>query len=140
MNIIGNYIFGLPEDNYESMNATLQMAIDLKCEFANFYCAMAYPGSALYDIAIKEGWELPGSWSGYSQHSVDMLPLPTRHLSASEVIQFRDEAFQTYFNDAGYLNLVEQKFGAQTMGEIKKMASHKLLRNFAANSLERNPA
>ncbi|MFQ5788246.1 MAG: B12-binding domain-containing radical SAM protein, partial [Thermodesulfobacteriota bacterium] len=43
--VIGNYIFGLPEDTNETMRETLNMAIDLNCEFANFYSAMAYPGS-----------------------------------------------------------------------------------------------
>ncbi|MBI4650464.1 cobalamin B12-binding domain-containing protein [Candidatus Desantisbacteria bacterium] len=59
ISVIGNYIFGLPEDNLNTMQETLDMAMDLNCEFANFYCAMAYPGSKLYDIAIREGWQLP---------------------------------------------------------------------------------
>ena len=48
------------------MQDTLDMAIDLNCEFANFYSAMAYPGSKLYLDAIKEGWELPETYVGYS--------------------------------------------------------------------------
>lgn len=73
--VIGNYIFGFPEDNLESMQQTLDLAIDLNCEFANMYCVMAYPGSKLYETALKENWELPEHWSGYSQHSVDTRPL-----------------------------------------------------------------
>src|SRR6185295_13032746 len=64
INIIGNYIFGLPEDTAETMQDTLDLALDLNCEFANFYSAMAYPGSPLYDQAVKEGWRLPERWSG----------------------------------------------------------------------------
>ncbi len=44
----GNYIFGLPEDNIETMQQTLDMAKSQNCEFINFYSAMAYPGSPLY--------------------------------------------------------------------------------------------
>ena len=51
INVIGNFIFGLPDDTRESMQATLKLAKELNCEFANFYSAMAYPGSKLYDIA-----------------------------------------------------------------------------------------
>src|SRR6185503_9771529 len=40
INIIGNYIFGLPEDTAETMQDTLDLALDLNCEFANFYSAM----------------------------------------------------------------------------------------------------
>ncbi len=46
INVIGNYIFGLPEDDFETMQTTLDLAIDLNCEFANFYSAMAYPAVA----------------------------------------------------------------------------------------------
>jgi len=45
MNIVGNYIFGLPQDNLESMNQTLEFAKELNCELANFYSAMAQVGS-----------------------------------------------------------------------------------------------
>ena len=68
--------------------------MELKTEFANFYSAMAYPGSPLYRQAVANGWALPATWSGYSQHSVDTLPLPTRHVPAGEVLKFRDAAFQ----------------------------------------------
>lgn len=109
--VIGNYIFGLPDDTLESMQETLDMAKELNTEFANFYCAMAYPGSQLYNIALKEGWELPKSWTGYSQHSYDIQPLPSKHLSAKDILKFRDDAFHEYFENPKYLNMIEKKFG-----------------------------
>jgi len=131
INVIGNYIFGLPEDDLDTMQETLNMALELNCEFANFYSAMAYPGSQLYNIALQEGWPLPEKWSGYSQHSVDSLPLPTKYLSAAEVLRFRDHAFHVYFNNPKYLEMITRKFGAETTQHIEEMASHKLLRRYA---------
>ncbi len=131
INVIGNYIFGLPEDDLDTMQATLDLAMELNCECANFYCAMAYPGSKLYDTAIKEGWPLPNKWSGYAQHSVDTLPLPTRYLTGAEVLRFRDHAFQVYFSSSKYLDMVSRKFGTETAQHIGEMASHKLSRKYA---------
>lgn len=131
INVIGNYIFGLPEDDLDSMQATLDLAVDLNCEFANFYSAMAYPGSQLYDLAVKKQWPLPEQWSGYSQHSVDTMPLPTKYLSGSEVLRFRDEAFQGYFNNPRYMEMITRKFGPETLQHIKDMASHRLERLYA---------
>lgn len=128
IHVIGNYIFGLPDDDLESMQATLAMSLELNCEFANFYATMAYPGSPLYATALREGWPLPESWSGYSQHSVDSRPLPTKHLPADAVLQFRDQAFQRYFSNPGYLEHVNRTFGPETVHEIREMASHKLAR------------
>jgi radical SAM superfamily enzyme YgiQ (UPF0313 family) len=130
INVIANFIFGLPEDDLESMQETLDMALDLNCEFANFYCAMAYPGSQLFGTAIDEGWPLPPTWSGYSQHSVDSLPLPTKHLSAAEVLRFRDHAFQEYFSSPKYLEMIGRKFGRDTVQHVQEMASHRLARRY----------
>jgi len=131
INIIGNFIFGLPEDTAETMQETLNLALDLNCEFANFYSAMAYPGSPLYDEAVRRGWKLPETWSGYSQHAVNTLPLPTRHLSAAEVLRFRDHAFNVYYTHQPYLDMIREKFGDDTVAHIREMTSHRLERQFA---------
>lgn len=128
INVIANFIFGVPDDDFETMQETLDMALNLNCEFVNFYTMMAYPGSALYHQAIKQGSKLPEKWSGYSQHSVDALPLATKFLSSGEIIEFRDRAFQTYFNSPAYVSLIEKKFGAETLHQIREMTSHKLAR------------
>lgn len=130
INVIANYIFGLPEDDLASMQATLDLALELNCEFANFYCAMAYPGSPLYNLAIERGWQIPEKWSGYSQHAVDTLPLPTKHLSAGEVLRFRDHAFQAYFNNPAYLDMITRKFGYETAQHIRDMVSHGIQRMY----------
>jgi radical SAM superfamily enzyme YgiQ (UPF0313 family) len=134
INVIANYIFGLPEDDHASMQATLDLALELNCEFANFYSAMAYPGSQLYNLAIKQGWPLPEKWSGYSQHAVDTLPLPTKYLSAGEVLSFRDRAVQAYFSNPRYLQMIQGKFGPETAQHILEMTSHKLTRKYAATN------
>jgi len=128
--VIGNFLFGLPEDDLESMRETLDLAKELNCEFANFYCAMAYPGSKLYEHAKREKLPLPDSWSGYSQHAYDTLPLPTKYLRGEEVLRFRDAAFTEYFMNPRYLSMIESTFGTQVADHIREMASQKLSRKF----------
>lgn len=126
--VIGNYIFGLPHDTPDSMRETLDMAKDLNCEFANFYAAMAYPGSKLYNLAIKKGWELPKKWIGYSQHSFETIPLRNEALTAAEILSFRDNAFHEYFNNPAYLRMLEEKFGAKVREHIQDITSVRLKR------------
>ena len=135
IHVIGNYMFGLPEDDLETMQETLDMALELNCEFANLYSAMAYPGSVLYQTALREGLPLPERWSGYSQHAVDTLPLPTKYLSGAEVLRFRDHAFQIYFSSPRYLEMIERRFGPETVAHLRQMMSHKLARQHAAPEL-----
>jgi len=126
IHVLGNYIFGLPDEDRASMQATLDLARHLNTPFANFYCAMAYPGSALYGLAQREGWALPQTWSGYAQLAVDTHPLPTRHLDAAEVLRFRDSAFQSYFSSPRYLSMIESTFGAGVRSEVAAMTSVRL--------------
>ncbi len=128
INVAANYIFGLPEDNFETMQATLDLALELNTEMANFYSAMAYPGSPLYGIAKKEGWKLPDTYAGYSQHSYDTQPLPTKYLSARDVLQFRDEAWITYHTSPPFLSLLKEKFGDKAVNETIKSTKIKLRR------------
>ena len=126
--VIGNFIFGLPDDDLPSMQATMDLATELNCEFANFYSAMAYPGAPLYQMAVEKGWELPESWSGFSQHSHDCLPLRTDHIPAEQVLRFRDEAFHRYFGNSRYLDMVERVFGPVTRRHVAEMSEHRLRR------------
>ncbi len=130
--VIGNFIFGLPEDTLDTMKETLDLAMELNCEFANFYCAMAYPGSQLFDLARQNGWQLPATWHGYSQHGFETLPLPTKHVSAAEVLRFRDEAFHHYFANRSYLTMIEEKFGRPVREHIERITAVRLKRRYAA--------
>ena len=71
---------------------------------------------------------LPENWSGFSQHSYDCTPLPTDHITAAEVLEFRDQAFQTYFSNTRYLDMVTQVFGRDTRNHVEDMAQHRLKR------------
>jgi len=128
ISIGANYIFGLPEDDLESMKQTLNLAEELNCEWANFYCNTAYPGSQLYQEALENKWKLPDSWSDFAQHSYEFIPLPTRYLSPEEVLSFRDSAFESYFQNPKYLNMVESRFGMDARKHIEGMNRLKLKR------------
>lgn len=128
INIGANYIFGLPDDNLDTMEQTLNLAKEINAEYANFYCAMAYPGSALYQEAVMNKWNLPETWNGYSQYSEDSTPLNTKYLSGKEVLQFRDKAWQDYYNRDAYLYMIESKFGTETLNHVKSLIDIKLNR------------
>ncbi len=129
ISVLGNFIFGLPDDTLETMQATLDLAMSLDLEYANFYSAMAYPGSRLFKEARPE--DLPAAWSGYSQHSLDTTPLPTATLTSAEVLGFRDAAFWWFFASGGYLENIDRKFGSRAVSEIEAMVAVDLPREAA---------
>jgi radical SAM superfamily enzyme YgiQ (UPF0313 family) len=131
IHIVANFIFGLVGDDFQTMQETLDMAKDLNCEYSNFYTTMAYPGSKLYDDLIRQGVELPTNWLGYAQFSEETLPLPTKYLSSSDVLRFRDRAFEEYHSSEKYLNMIDRKFGSKAVEHIKEVLKYKIKRKYA---------
>tara|TARA_B100000686_G_scaffold353924_1_gene461574 strand:+ start:1515 stop:3071 length:1557 start_codon:yes stop_codon:yes gene_type:complete len=128
INVISNYIFGFPEDNIQTMEETLDLALELNTEMANMYPCQALPGSPMFNKAKSNGWKLPNNYGGYAFLSYDSEPLPTNHLTAAQVLKFRDEAWQRYFTNPSYLSLVETKFGSKERSNVEDMAKIKLRR------------
>jgi len=128
INVGANYIFGLGHDNYDTMQETLDLAIELNTENANFYAAAALPGSPLYFKAKELGWKLPTNYREYGFLSYDCLPSPTFHLSAAEVLRFRDDAFHQYFEGERFLNMIRDKFGQKAVDNINNLTKIRLKR------------
>ena len=128
-----NYIFGLPDDDEKSMKETFDLSLRINSEWSNFYSGMAYPGSQLYPMAKEKGWLLPDDkdgpgWIGYSQHAYETLPLRTEYIKGSQVLNFRDKAFDIYFNNSDYLSMITKTFGKDTVEHINRMTKYKLKR------------
>jgi radical SAM superfamily enzyme YgiQ (UPF0313 family) len=128
INVLGNFMFGLPEDDFESIQRTLDLAFKMNCEFINIYCAIAWPGSQLYKNSIDKHIEMPKEWAEYAQHAYGFIPLPTNKLSAKQVLEFRDYAFDAYFKNPRYLDYIEKRFGITARQHIENMTKIKLKR------------
>ena len=128
INVAANYIFGLPEETQESLEFTYKFAEETNTEMVNFYSAMAYPGSPLYLESKKNNITLPSNYSGYSQHSYDTQNLPSKYLSAAEILSFRDKSWDKYHTNPRYLKLLEKKFGMNAVNNLKETTKIKLKR------------
>ena len=133
INVAANYIFGLPDETQDTMQSTLDFAMDANTEMVNFYSAMAYPGSPLYLQAKKNNIPLPTSYSGYSQHSYETLNLPSHSLTSAEILRFRDDAWMKYHTNPSYLKLLENKFGLPAVKNLQNTTKIKLKRKILGN-------
>jgi len=126
--IIANYLFGLPGDTFESMQKTLDLGLELSTIAWNAYAVMALPGSGLYKEAIEKDFELPDDYTGYSFYSYNTKPLPTEKLLPSEILKFRDQAFTKYHTHKPFLEKIQKKYGKTAVKNIKDMAYIQLKR------------
>ena len=136
INVMANYIYGLPGDTKETIEKTFKLSLELCTAGWNTYGAMALPGSFLYKDALEKGIKLPENYEGYSFHSYETLPLPTEKLSAKEIITLRDEAFNSYHNHKPFLQLIEKKFGKKAVENIIEMTKIKLKRKIKGDQLQ----
>ena len=128
IHIISNYIFGFPEDTVETMGQTLDLALELNTEMANMYPCQALPGSPLYHTSLKNGWDLPSTFEEFAFLSYECKPMRTNTLSPVDVLKFRDQAWQKYFTNPAYLELVSKKFGEEQRQNVIDMSQIELKR------------
>jgi len=126
--VMANYIFGLPKDSKETMKKTFDLSLELCTAGWNTYAAMALPGSQLYKNAIEQNLKLPDDYTGYSFHSYNTQPLPTEYLTPSEVLDYRDKCYTEYHKYAPFLERIENKFGKSAVNNINQMTKVKLKR------------
>ena len=108
INVMANYIYGLPGDTKETIEKTFNLSLELCTAGWNTYPAMALPGSQLYKDSIEKNVKLPETYEGYSFHSYETLPLPTETLSPEEIVSLRDEAFTKYHTNKNFLELIKK--------------------------------
>lgn len=128
INVCANYIVGLGHDTYDTMQETLNLALELNAENSNIYCATSLPGSPLYLKAMQEGWELPQKYSEFGFLSYDHIPSRTYSLSSKEVLSFRDYAFRVLFENPRFLHKIQDKFGYKAVNNIQRMNNIKITR------------
>ena len=126
--VMANYIFGLPGDTLESMERTLQLSKELCTLGWNAYPAMALPGSPLYKSGLDNDYELPPTYEGFSFHSYKIVPLRNKALTGAQIVKFRDEAFIEYHSYPPFLQKVKEKVGQRGVDNVKKMLEVKLRR------------
>lgn len=126
--VLANYLFGLPDDDLTSMQRTMDLSLELCTSGWNAYAVMPFPGSKLYKDALENGYALPTDYSGYSFHSYTTVPMPTKHLTAAQVLRYRDEAFTKYHTYNPFLDRIREKFGQESVDNILKMTTIKLKR------------
>lgn len=65
LKVRGTLILGLPTETVADSRATIEWAKALNLDFAKFSLATPYPGTVLYDLALKQGMKV-NDWSHFS--------------------------------------------------------------------------
>jgi anaerobic magnesium-protoporphyrin IX monomethyl ester cyclase len=108
------FIFGYPGETLETMNHTIDYAIELDPDFANFYPAVPYPGTALFDKVVREGLLVEEDWS---RMEYSYYLLRGNGLDERVVMDAINRAKRRFFMRPAYI--------ARRLGDVVKLATTK---------------
>jgi hopanoid biosynthesis associated radical SAM protein HpnJ len=93
--IHGDFILGLPGETRETIKNTIAFAKELDVETIQVSVAHAYPGTELYDFAIKNNFLVKGSMVDEGGHQLAHIEYPG--LPADEVLESVHRFYDEYY-------------------------------------------
>lgn len=139
--IHGDFILGLPGETRETINNTIAFAKELDVETIQVSVAHAYPGTELYDYAVKNGFMVSTSKmvdeGGHQLAHIQYPGLPA-DVILSEVHRFYDEYY--FRPKAAFRILRKAAFNGDERRRLYKEAKTFLKLRSARNKLTKNRA
>jgi radical SAM superfamily enzyme YgiQ (UPF0313 family) len=113
------FIFGYPGETLETMNQTVNYAVRLDPDFANFYPAVPYPGTAMHAKVVKDGLLPPGADADWSKMEYSYYLMSGNGLNDKVVMDAIQRAKRRFFLRPGYIT---RHFGDVTRLALSKRA------------------
>jgi radical SAM superfamily enzyme YgiQ (UPF0313 family) len=110
------FIYGYPGETPQTMEQTTRYAIELDPDFANFYPAVPYPGTALYDKAIRDGLLKPEA-ADWARMEYSYYLLRGNGLDERVVMEAINRAKRRFFLRPGYM--------VRHVGDVARLAMTK---------------
>jgi radical SAM superfamily enzyme YgiQ (UPF0313 family) len=100
------FIIGLPGENHDTVNKTIQLAKTISADIVNFAVGAPYPGTELYDQARENKWLESESWEKFDQNYSAILSFPG--FSSDDTIQSIGLAYKKwYLRPSGFVSLLK---------------------------------
>jgi hopanoid biosynthesis associated radical SAM protein HpnJ len=93
--IHGDFILGLPGETRETIQNTIAFAKELDVETIQVSVAHAYPGTELYDFAVKNNFMVKGSMVDEGGHQLAHIEYPG--LPADEILESVHRFYDEYY-------------------------------------------
>ncbi|MBU1051200.1 MAG: B12-binding domain-containing radical SAM protein [Nanoarchaeota archaeon] len=114
-------IFGLPGETRESIETTIKRAIALNPDYAQFYCAVPFPGTEFRRYVVEKGYLLQTNWSEYEINNA-LVSYP--QLSKEEIQTARKKAYRKFYFRPTYILKKMQEFPLREWKKIIPQAYH----------------
>lgn len=139
--VLAYFMFGNMGETTEDIKTTIDFALELDADYAEFSITIPYPGTHLYEKALETGIISHDYWKEFALNpEPDFQPpeLYEENVKLDDLIRFRNEAIQRYYFRPGYL--VKELLASSSLKEIAKKAKMgaRLFRNSMAGGGQQN--
>jgi len=122
-----NFILGGPREDKSSINKTLKLIKEMNPNFLLVNLLSAYPGTELYNLAIRNDWFIKKTETGFDDCSINASCLTT-----SELKRELKKLYKKFYLRPSYLskrllilNLQEWKMNFKTLSKLIKLLNNK---------------
>ena len=116
--IRGSFMIALPGENAELAEQTIQTALKLNPEYAQFSAATPYPGTALYNEIQNGKWGKLTTKDFSEYQGWNIVFLPYGYKAKEEVINMSKKAFRSFYLRPSYILRAITKI--RTFEDIKR--------------------
>jgi hopanoid biosynthesis associated radical SAM protein HpnJ len=95
--IHGTFIIGLPGETRETIEETIKFAVEINPHTIQVSLAAPYPGTFLFDQAVKNGWLDETHAELVNELGVQIAPLHYPHLSHTEMFDSVEEFYRRFY-------------------------------------------
>jgi hopanoid biosynthesis associated radical SAM protein HpnJ len=97
----GTFILGLPGETRETIEETIRFATEINPHTIQVSLAAPYPGTFLYDQAVREGWLDSEHAELIDDSGVQVAPLHYPHLTHSEIFDSVETFYRRFYFRSG---------------------------------------
>jgi len=97
----GTFILGLPGETRETIEETIRFATEINPHTIQVSLAAPYPGTFLYDQALREGWLDAEHAELVDDSGVQLAPLHYPHLTHSEIFDSVETFYRRFYFRSG---------------------------------------
>jgi anaerobic magnesium-protoporphyrin IX monomethyl ester cyclase len=119
----GFFILGMPGETKQTMEDTINFAVNLNLDSANFFIATPYPGTTLYDLCKEHGFI-----QDYDLRDlmVQSSMISTKEFTSDEVLELQKRAYQRFMlhtikREIMPLNMARRLMQLKTMDDVRFM-------------------
>ena len=100
LSVAGNYMIGALGETWETAMDTINLACEMKQDYASFAITIPLPGSEVYEHGLQKGTPLP-SWTGFGNVNSPPIPL-NENLGGEQLRELRRLATNRFFKRPGF--------------------------------------